>query len=195
MTDTISYYNESAAEFITRTVDADMEELRMRFLKYLEKDAVILDAGCGSGRDTKAFLEKGYSVEAFDASEEICNLASAFTGISVKCCTFEELDINEVYDGIWACASLLHVDKNDFPEALNHLYRALKPGGVIYASLKYGSGERISDGKYYLDVTPETLEEYLKTAGFIKEELFVTGDVREQVDDRWVNIIARKEHA
>ena len=192
MSDTINYYNENAADFISRTVDADMEEMRERFLKYLEKDAFILDAGCGSGRDTKAFLEKSYSVKAIDGSEEICARASAFTGISVKCCRFEELDEIEAYDGIWACASLLHVDKKNLPEVLGRMYNALKPGGVIYASLKYGPGERISDGKYYHDVTPKSLEEYFQDAGFIKEEVFITGDVRENIGDRWVNIIARK---
>ena len=116
---TIQYYDEHAEAFVADTESADMQECRERFLRYLEPGQKILDAGCGSGRDVVAFKEAGYDVEAFDASAEICRIASEKTGIEVRQMRFEELDGEDQYDGIWACASLLHVKPEDLPDALS----------------------------------------------------------------------------
>ena len=104
--ETIQYYNRHAEEFCAGTFSADMSRSRDRFLAYLQPGSAILDAGCGSGRDTLAFLSAGYQVDAFDASEEMCRIASQKTGISVRKQRFEKLEGQELYDGIWACASL-----------------------------------------------------------------------------------------
>ena len=112
---TIDYYDSHAEEFFSGTIDADMSECRARFLAYLPRGKKILDAGCGSGRDILAFLEAGYEVEAFDASAELCRIASQKTGVAVRKQRFEDLPGEEAYDGIWACASLLHVDRQDLP--------------------------------------------------------------------------------
>ena len=84
MDKTIEYYNQNADMFAQGTRLVDFTVVQERFAKMLPVDSRILDFGCGSGRDTKYFLEKGYRVEATDGSSELCKLASAFTGIEVK---------------------------------------------------------------------------------------------------------------
>ena len=191
---TIPYYNAHAAAYAESADAADMRELRERFLKYLKPGQKILDAGCGSGRDALAFLEAGYEAEAFDASEELCKIASEKTGLKVSCRRFEELDGEAEFDGIWACASLLHVERDDLPDVLKRLRKLLKPNGVLYASFKLGSGSRTKDGRTFLDLNEEECRGFLKSAGFFIKEIFVTEDVREDHSgEKWVNAIAAIE--
>ena len=191
--ETIQYYNRHAEEFCAGTFSADMSRNRDRFLAYLQPGSAILDAGCGSGRDTLAFLSAGYQVDAFDASDEICRIASQKTGIPVSRQRFEKLEGQELYDGIWACASLLHVAAADLPDVLVRLYRLLKKQGIMYVSFKLGDGERQKDGRYFNDMREEVLCRLLCGAGFIVKETYITQDVREdRRDEAWVNVIAEK---
>ena len=189
--ETIQYYNRHAEEFCAGTFSADMSRSRDRFLAYLQPGSAILDAGCGSGRDTLAFLSAGYQVDAFDASEEMCRIASQKTGIPVRRQRFEKLEGRKLYDGIWACASLLHVAAADLPDVLVRLYRLLKKQGIMYVSFKLGDGERQKDGRYFNDMREEILCRLLCDAGFTVKETFITQDVREnRQDEAWVNVIA-----
>ena len=191
---TIRYYDANAEAFVAGTENADMRVCRDRFLRYLQPGQRILDAGCGSGRDTIAFRKAGYETDAFDASAEICRLASERTGIRVRQCRFEELEGEAQYDGIWACASLLHVQASALPDVLLRLRRLLKPGGVLYASFKYGRAERISGDRYFHDMEETACRAFLEAAGLTALETFVTGDVREgRGGEKWINAIARRE--
>ena len=115
---TIDYYNKHAEEFTASTFEVDMESLYKPFLAELQEGAKILDVGCGSGRDTLAFKNKGYQVDAIDYSEELVKKASLLTGIPIKWQSFYEVDDYEAYDGIWACASLLHCERSRLAEVL-----------------------------------------------------------------------------
>lgn len=190
---TIDYYNTHAAAFAAETEHADMSECRKRFLRYLPHEGMILDAGCGSGRDMIAFSDAGFKVSGFDASEELCRIAAEKTGIPVRQKRFEDLEGYAECDGIWACASLLHVARADLPDVLNRLHGLLKPGGILYASFKYGNGERIKDGRYFCDFTEASCRSLMEQAGFIIKEIFVSGDVREgRGDEKWVNAIVER---
>ena len=107
MNKTLNYYNENAQSFASGTVSVEFTEMQDKFLQKLNPGAYILDFGCGAGRDTKYFLDQGYLVEAIDGSEQLCQIASKHTGIKVRQMLFQELKVNEKYDGIWACASIL----------------------------------------------------------------------------------------
>ncbi len=150
---TLQYYNANAKSFTANTFFVDFSQIQQEFLITLPPGAYILDFGCGSGRDTKYFLEHGYKVDAIDGSLELCKLASAHTGIKVRQMLFQELQERERYDGIWACASILHVAKNELPDILQRMYNALKPNGIIYASFKYGEFEGVRNGRYFSDFT------------------------------------------
>ena len=138
MANNIDYYNINAYEFFEGSVDADMSYWRERFLKYIPVGGRILDAGCGSGRDSKAFIENGFSVVAFDASHEMCRLATDYLGQTVWQMRFDEMSFEDEFDGVWACASLLHVSDNEMDSVIARLRDGLAYGGTLYASFKCG---------------------------------------------------------
>ena len=191
---TLDYYNLNADKFVASTLQVDFEETQKKFIEKLDKGAFILDFGCGSGRDTKYFLDNGYKVDAVDGSKEMCRRASEYTGISVKNMMFTELNVKEKYDGIWACSSILHLTKDELENVMNKMTAALKPNGIIYASFKYGnfSGER--NGRYFTDMTEETFEELIKKiSGITLEEQWITSDVRVgRGEEKWLNVLLRR---
>ena len=191
---TLQYYDQNPEAFVSGTLSADMADSRSRFLSCLPGRALILDFGCGSGRDTKAFQEAGYCVEATDGSEELCARASEYTGICVKRMLFNELDACDRYDGIWACASILHLQKDKLADALRRIEAALKPSGVLYTSFKYGNFEGIRSGRYFTDFTEETLKEFWSRETSMRIfDQWITQDVRPgREEERWINILARK---
>lgn len=146
---TLDYYNNNAKSYFDATINANMTQAYNVFLKYVNPNGLILDLGCGSGRDSKYFLDKGYNVESIDGSLELCKLASEYLGITVKCMDFSELDEISKYDGVWACASLLHVKKEELKSIIIKIYKSLKNNAVFYISLKNGHEEEIINGKYY----------------------------------------------
>lgn len=194
MDNTIEYYNQNAGRFVQGTLSVDFAATQERFLAKLSVGAFILDFGCGSGRDTKYFLDKGYLVEATDGSAQLCKMAREYTGIRVKQMLFEDLDGSEKYDGIWACSSILHLDKRALKDVLKKMAAALKAGGVVYTSFKYGDFEGERNGRYFVDFTPETFGEYMQEVPELQiEEYWITGDVRPgRSEEKWLNLILRK---
>lgn len=191
---TLSYYDEKAKEFCENTVNADVSPQRDRFLSYLKEGASILDFGCGSGRDTKAFLDLGYKVEAIDGSVELCKTASEYTGIEVKNMLFQDLNDVEKYDGIWACSSILHVSKADLKSVLKKMVTALKDDGVIYTSFKYGDFEGERNGRYFSDFTEESFREFISDCPDVSiVDSWITGDVRPgRGEEKWLNLVLKK---
>lgn len=194
MDNTLEYYNRKADEFVQGTLSVDFKQTQDRFLEKLIPEAYILDFGCGSGRDTKYFLGKGYQVDATDGSEELCKIASNYTGISVKRMLFEELDEVEKYDGIWACSSILHLSKMALIDVLKKMAVALKGNGVVYTSFKYGNFEGGRNGRYFTDFTFEAFEKYMQNIPELQiEEYWITSDVRPgRGEEKWLNLILRK---
>jgi len=195
LTPTLNYYNENAEEFTASTINVDFTSVQDKFLNKLSSSSSILDFGCGAGRDTKYFLEKGYMVEAIDGSEELCKLASEYTGIEVKRMLFQELHDVEKYDGIWACSSILHLPYEELVEVMKKMKVALKDTGIIYTSFKYGSFEGVRNGRYFIDMTEESLEKLLQDVGGLDvEEMWVTSDVRPgRGEEKWLNLFLRKK--
>ena len=191
---TLQYYENHAMEFSSGTIVADMSNARSRFLNLLQLGTYILDLGCGSGRDARAFLKAGYRVDAVDGSSELCRIASEYTGIPVRQMLFQELDSVETYDGIWACASILHLPKEELIVAFHRIQRALKPGGILYTSFKYGTYEGLRNERYFTDFTEETLQEFWERIPELSiEEIWLTQDVRlGREEERWINLLARR---
>lgn len=191
---TLNYYNTNANSFVSSTLSVDLSQTQDKFLLLLPPAASILDFGCGSGRDTKYFLDAGMQVDATDGSEELCRLASEYTGIPVRQMLFEELDAKEQYDGIWACSSILHLPKDVLKDVLKKMIVALKENGIIYTSFKYGMFEGERNGRFFTDFTEETFQEFVSDVNEIKiEESWIAGDVRPgRGDERWLNLILRK---
>ena len=191
---TLDYYNQNAEAFVANTVSVDFKQTQDKFINRLETGNYILDFGCGSGRDTKYFLEAGLRVDAIDGSKELCKIASEYTGIEVKRMLFQELDIDSKYDGIWACSSILHLPKNDLKLVLRKINTALKKKGIVYTSFKYGEFEGERNGRYFTDFTIETFKEFIQDIEDLKlDEYWITGDVRPgRGEEKWLNIILQK---
>ena len=194
MNTTIEYYENNAESFSQGTLNVDFSDVQDRFASLMPDGAFVLDFGCGSGRDTKYFLGRGFKVDAIDGSEKLCKIASENTGIEVRNMLFSELDADEIYDGIWACSSILHLPKEELRDVFGRMIRALKKGGYIYTSFKYGEAEGIRNGRYFTDFTEKTFREFIR----VKPEMEVTdewisADVRPgRSEEKWLNIILKK---
>ncbi|MDW8845386.1 class I SAM-dependent methyltransferase [Erwinia sp. MMLR14_017] len=186
------YYQQNAQRFYDDTVNVNMSVLYEPFLAHLKPGAQILDAGCGSGRDTRAFSDLGFEVEAFDASAELVERARQLTSRQIEVMRFQEMTAVEKYDGIWCCASLLHVPETELPEVMALLARALKPGGVWYLSFKYGRGEREKDGRVFTDMDEAALQGLAAGSGIKVDliDIWKTEDLRAGRDSEiWLNIL------
>lgn len=195
MDSTIDYYQEHAADYVAKTRNADMAAVYAPFLRHLPPGARILDAGSGSGRDTLEFLKLGYDCDAFDASAELCARSSAATGRKTRNLRFEEFKDPETYDGIWACASLLHVKNSDLPDAFHRLISSLKPGGVLYTCFKMGRGEvEEQDGRHFTNLTDHGLRALLRAENLAVADIWMTGDTIGR-GTQWLNAVATKARA
>lgn len=194
MNKTLEYYNNNARSFAESTQEVAFSEMQDSFLEYIPRGGYILDFGCGSGRDAKYFVDKGFHVDAVDGSEEMVKVAAEHSGLPVRQMLFQELDANEAYDGIWACSSILHLDYSELIEVMHKIYGALKPSGILYTSFKYGvfSGER--NGRYFTDMTEDSLGQLLRdVGGFNIVRMWITADVRPGRDsEKWLNVVLRK---
>lgn len=195
--ETLKYYDENASKYCEQTINTDMSEAYTRFIAFLSDGAYILDFGCGSGRDSKYFLSKGYKVTAIDGSSEMCKLASNYIGQKVNCMDFSELSDKSLYDGIWACSSIVHVEKEKLPDILNKMVDSLKVGGIFYTCFKNGSGFEIKEGKYYNYMTPEefigVLKEFIPNTELIDSYSNETykGTVGKS-SSNWINFLVKR---
>jgi SAM-dependent methyltransferase len=161
---TIAYYEEHADEFLKSTLDVDMSGLHQPFFAHIPPQGRILDAGCGSGRDSAAFLKMGYSVVSIDASPTMVEATTKLTGQPARLMRFDELAFESDFDGVWACASLLHVPRVELSVTLSRLERALRPNGVLFVSFKYGDSERMRGERFFNDMNEDLLRQYLDAA-------------------------------
>jgi len=195
------FYNENGNHFFNDTVNADLTAVYQQFLPLLTNDAHILDAGCGSGRDSYFFLKQGFQVTAFDASEVLVAKASEYTGINVTLNTFDNFQyqpdsqsLQLPFDAIWACASLLHVPSSKISYSFINLAAQLKVGGVFYCSFKYGDNDISHNGRYFTNANEERLLGFIKNTGLVINKTWITADVRpERHDEKWLNAILIKE--
>lgn len=191
---TADYYNRHADRFFRETVNLNMEELYAPFLSLVPAGGSILDAGCGSGRDSLSFSRRGYRVTAFDASEQLVERSAKLTGLPVLRLSFQQLDYEDEFDGVWACASLLHVPRAQMRDVLARLARALKPGGVLYASFKYGDGEWEQGGRFFNSYDEDSFAALTREhPSLILDRHWKSEDVRRGRENQiWYNALLRK---
>ncbi len=194
---TIETYNRIAKKYNFYNKDKLMQYQLNYFISLLPKNALILDAGCGTGRDAKYLSDEGCKVVGIDISDGMLEEAKS----SVKQADFKKMDLLDLkfnkdeFDGIWAMASLFHIPKTELNKGLKGIHNVLKKSGVFYLSVKEGEGEKIvNDEKYdndqrlYVFYTQEELESLIKKNKFniIKSEVSVNRG------HRWVEIFCKK---
>lgn len=192
---TVTYYEKNVGAVVAATEVLDTavarQQSRQRFCAYLEPGAMMLDLGCGSGRDSKFFAGMDYRVRAVDASQAMAALASEICGFKVEVVDFAELEAEGEFDGVWASASLLHCRREDLEaDVLPRIRRALKKKGILYVYLKDGEGmKRDERGRllqfYREGDLREIFNEWECLEFWQSESLLESGE-------RWVNGIVRK---
>ncbi len=192
--DDIHYYEENALKYFNSTKDLDFDFNRQILLKYLKAGNYIFDVGCGSGRDSKAFINLGYKVRALDGSKELCTLATQLIEQEVICKNYYQINDINLYDAIWACASLVHLTNEELLEVIKILSKSLKLNGYFYMCFKYGFEERedVINDRHFNDMTEDKFNDILKQIKNLKLlEYIITSDALQR-DNVWLNIVLKK---
>ncbi len=197
MLDSIDYYNRFASEYYEKTVNVTMQEQLKQFMELLPIGGAVLDLGCGSGRDSLFLVEEGFDVTSLDGAKKMCELAQIHVGQEVLNLTYDQLDFNEVFDGIWACASLVHEDPDKLSVTLQRVFDCLKSEGVMYMSFRYGDfigfNSDINFYAYTEDTFHSVLEQCREKQNIEIIDVFITKDSRQEfLDNEWINIYIRK---
>lgn len=188
----MNYYDENAKVFIEMSQKVDMSAIYDEFIPLIKTNGHILDIGCGSGRDAKYFIDKGYNVSALEPSKELARFTQKNTGINVHRCNLNDFETNEKYDAIWACASLLHIPKSQMPKALVKIKSLLIPGGFAYISWKFGKNDGIRDGRYYSDYQLEEMKNLLQQNKIDLHKCWLSDEDRDGETIKWLNVIIKK---
>lgn len=192
---TIDFYNAHAEQYVAETAGLDVSNIRNFFLNHIPQGGHILDLGCGSGRDSRFFIDQGYLVTPVDASQKIAKRAGEYIGKKVEVLSFQKLDYSNAFDGIWACASLLHCPKSEMGAVMQRMTKALKPNGIIYMSFKYGEGERIDErGRFFNDYTEADMSVMLAAHSDLHlVEMFTESKPLRSGFQTWLNVFAKKQ--
>lgn len=195
--DAIDYYNKYAAKIFEETVEDEVtEEIREAFLAQLEEGDAILDLGCGSGRDSLDFYERGYDVTPLDGAEEMCRLAEVHTDLEVLCEKYEDMDFDDAFEGVWAREAFIHVPKDEMGAILDKVRDALTKKGVFYTCVCEGEFEGFSGELYFSDYEKKELKDLLEAHGFQVMETWRTRDEeirRGYEGDGWLHVLARRQ--
>lgn len=191
----IDYYNQNSKQFYENTIETDMKELYGEFLQFIKPGVHILDLGCGSGRDSLFFKQKGYRVTALDGSKEMVKLSSRLIDQPVLHLRFQEINFDKEFDAVWACASLLHVNDKEIDDVLERIIGSLKKDGVFYSSFKYGDKEEEREGRYFRYHNEDSFEKLIQNHEQLELiKMYKTVDARkDREDEYWLNVLMRKK--
>ena len=191
--ETLRFYTDNAATYARHRTSPSGKRLDS-FLESLPAGARVLELGCGNGMDAAHMLERGFDIDATDGTPELIVEARKRVGGRARVLRFEHLEAVAEYDGVWACASLLHVAAATLPHILQRIHRALRPGGVFVASYKGGNGEgRDAMGRYYNYPSTDALEAAYHAAGWSDLRLETTmGSGFDALPTQWLWMTARR---
>ena len=190
--DTIKYYNDNCENFKSKW-DNYLFDIPNTFAEYLKDDAYVLDLGCGTGRDSLYFKEKGFKVKCIDGSVNMCKIASEALGQEVENKNYLDIDYKDLFDGVFACASLLHLKDEDLKIVLKRVYDSLKFNGIMYASFKYGNDERFEDGRFFNDMTLDKFNRLMNETECNFEIIKAWNTSQYGTDSEFLNLLLKKK--
>jgi len=191
----VAYYDKKGNDYIRETSPLDLKEEIERFARYLSAGARVLDVGAGAGRDSKTLLDNGFKVVALEPCKVFAEHLRSIKGLDVWEAKAQDVEEVETFDGIWACASLLHFDEKQLPKVMQRLCRALRPNGIFYMSFKNGDGVRLpaKDGIIFHDMTSDRLGKFAADNGLKVIEMWSNASRLHGTNEaQWNNIVARK---
>jgi SAM-dependent methyltransferase len=196
---TLAHYDSHADSFFAGTIDHDVSQNIAALLGAISAPApaVILDLGCGPGRDLKTFTELGHRAIGIDGAGEFVRMARAYSGCEVWQQEFLHLELPpEIFDGIYANASLFHVPKAALPQVLANLFAALKPGGVLFSSNPRGANQEGWNGPRYGSYHDlDAWRAYLTAAGFDYVDHYFRPASAPPEEQHWLASVWRKPAA
>lgn len=190
--DTLKYYNDNSENFKMKW-DNYLFDIPNTFASYLKSGDNVLDLGCGTGRDSLYFKDKGFNVTCIDGAINMCKIASEALNIEVENKTYFDLDYKDMFEGVFACASLLHLKNDDLKIVLKKIYDSLRYNGIMYSSFKYGNDERYDDGRYFNDMTLDKFNRLMNESGSNFEIVKAWNTAQYGSDREFLNIILRKK--
>jgi ubiquinone/menaquinone biosynthesis C-methylase UbiE len=201
ITSTIDIYDKTADEYAKQAENHGPKIERSQFMQRIPEHGTILDVGCGSGRDAKVFCDHGFTVTGVDLSGKLLEIAKTIAPTA----TFLKEDIRALqfppnsFDGIWACASLVHIKHEELRDVLKTLFTILKPNGIIGVVVKAGSGERFessrsvpNEKRFFSFYSKPFLKDIFKTIGFRITDMHTYNDRdrhAEVVKSRWKIVV------
>lgn len=190
----LAFYEANAKTYAAQTAGANLNHLYAPFLALLPKGARILDVGCGGGRDLKVFQERGYRPHGIDPSPALAHIAREWSACETWIGRVEELEAENEFDGVWACASLLHLPKGILPTAMSRIRRALVNGGILFLSVQRGVGQGIDeDGRFVARYDCSALRVAVASANFQVLDLWLSEDTLPgRAAITWLNLLAKK---
>lgn len=191
----LEYYEINAKRYADQTFSVDMSEQYKKFLSLLKERARILDVGSGSGRDACYFQNHGYQVTALEPSKNLCReIQKVFSG-EIVCSDIQSYQPEQRFDGIWACASFLHLQEKEVLSFFEKINLYLDDNGIVYLSGKNGiSTGEAADGRYFLEFTDQLVEKILSANRHIYlKKLWYTEDASGRKGFQWMNVILRTE--
>ena len=191
----MNYYSKNYKECINKTKNVDMKEYYNVFEMYLKPNSKILDVGFGSGRDSLYYNSRGYNVYSIDPIKEFCDNANELGLTNVYQMSIEDIEYNNEFDGIWACASLLHLESNKLVDVFNKCYEALKDNGLMYVSFKYGDFEGIIDDRYFTYLVEESFINIINQTKFKIDKIWINNEDKLNRDIKWLNVVLEKKQS
>ena len=196
---TIGHYQSSAQDFLEGTQNHDVSQNIDALLRHIQGDSPydILDLGCGPGRDLLAFRELGHQPVGLDGCAAFVEMATSRTGCTVWHQDFLELELPpNVFDGVFANASLFHVPTQELGRVLLDLYTCLKAGGVLFCSNPRGPDkERFNGDRYGAFLEPATWTDFVVATGFSELEQYYRPEGRPREEQPWFATVWRRPSA
>ena len=193
---TLAHYDASAQSFREGTWDHDVSQNTAALLRALGQPPplVILDLGCGPGRDLAYFKSLGHEPVGLDGSEQFVRMAREATGCEVLHQSFLSLSLPAGrFHGVFANASLFHVPKQELPRVLGELHAALKQGGVLFSSNPHGPDiEGYRGGRFGSYHSLETWRALVTAAGFVEVEQYYRPAGRPREEQPWLATVWRR---
>ena len=181
---TSATYDQIAADYAVRwSAGEPLAQARTRFAALLSPGARVLDAGCGPGWDTARLRDLGLRACGLDRSRGMLGQARG-RDVPLALGDMRALPVSAgALDGLWACASFLHIPRSDGPAVLREFHRALRPRGILYIAVKQGVGERWvehSPGRqrFFSFYSADELDRQLAESGFALLDGWIAEDDR-----------------